>query len=57
VTVTVNPKIWFELVDFSEAEAGSADAPAEFPEDSQPQLAFVLGTTQLSAYEFAFDAR
>jgi hypothetical protein len=57
VTVTVNPKIWFELVDFSKAEAGSADAPAEFPEDSQPQLAFVLGTTQLSAYEFAFDAR
>jgi hypothetical protein len=57
VTVTVNPKIWFDLVDFSEAEVGSADAPAELPEGSQPQIAFVLGTTQLSAYNFRFDAR
>jgi hypothetical protein len=54
VTVTVNPKIWFDLVDFAQAEVGRDDAPAEFPEDSQPQRAFVLGTTQLSAYKFSF---
>ncbi len=54
VTVTVNPKIWFDLVDFTDAEAGSASAPADLPQGSQPQLAFVLGTTQLSAYKFAF---
>jgi hypothetical protein len=54
VSVTVNPKIWFDLVDFSEAEEASADAPADFPVDSQPQIAFVLGTTQLSAYKFSY---
>jgi hypothetical protein len=54
VTVTVNPVIWFDLVDFTDAEPGSADQPAEFPIDSQPQIAFVLGVTQLSAYKFRY---
>lgn len=54
VTATINPKVWFDLVDFADAEAGSAAAPAEFPEDSQPQIAFVLGVTQLSAYKFRY---
>jgi hypothetical protein len=54
VTVTVNPKIWFDLVDFTEAEPGRADAPADLPDGSQPQIAFVLGTTQLSAYKFKY---
>jgi hypothetical protein len=54
VTVTVNPKIWFDLVDFTDADAGSADAPADLPADSQPQIAFVLGVTQLSAYKFSY---
>jgi hypothetical protein len=56
VTVTVNPKIWFDLVDFSEAAEGSVESPADLPDDSQPQLAFVLGTTQLSAYKFRFSS-
>jgi hypothetical protein len=54
VIVTVNPKIWFDLVDFTEAEQGSADAPVDLPQGSQPQLAFVLGVTQLSAYKFSY---
>lgn len=56
VTATVNPKIWFDLVDFAGADEGSADAPAEFPDDSQPQIAFVLGVTQLSAYKFRYSS-
>lgn len=54
VTVTVNPKIWFDLIDFTEADQASEDAPADFPTGSQPQLTFVLGVTQLSAYEFSY---
>lgn len=54
VTLTVNPVVWFDLVDFTEAEEGSVDAPAELPPDSQPQIAFVLGVTQLSAYKFSY---
>lgn len=56
VTVVVNPKIWFDLIDFTEAEEGSADAPADFPDGSQPQITFVLGVTQLSAYEFSYSS-
>jgi hypothetical protein len=56
VSVTVNPQIWFDLVDFTEAEEASAEAPADFPADSQPQIAFVLGTTQLSAYKFSYSS-
>lgn len=54
VTVTVDPSVWFNLVDFDDAEEGSADMPADLPEGSQPELAFVLGTTQLSAYKFSY---
>lgn len=54
VTVTVNPVVWFDLVDFSDAKVGSADAPADFPDGSEPQIAFVLGVTQLSAYKFGY---
>jgi hypothetical protein len=56
ITVNVNPKIWFDLVDFSDAEEASEDAPADLPEGSQPQIAFVLGVTQLSAYKFSFSS-
>jgi len=54
VTVRVKPKIWFSLVDFAQAEPGSADEPAEFAPDSQPKIAFSLGVTQLSAYAFSY---
>lgn len=57
ITVTINPKIWFDFLDFTAAELGSADAPVEFPEGSTEQIAFVLGVTQLSAYKFGFSSR
>lgn len=54
VTVRVDPSVWFDLVDFSALDAGSEDAPSEFPSGSQPRLAFAQGLAQLSAYEFAY---
>jgi hypothetical protein len=57
VTVLVNPKIWFDLVDFSELAPATDAAPVEFPAGSQPKIAFALGLAQLSAYEFSFSAR
>jgi hypothetical protein len=56
VTVSVNPKIWFDLVDFAELEPAAGDEFVEFPGDSQPKIAFALGLAQLSAYEFSFSA-
>lgn len=56
ITVSINPKIWFDLVDFTDAEQASEDEPADLPEGSQPQIAFVLGVTQLSAYKFSYSS-
>jgi hypothetical protein len=56
VTVSVNPKIWFDLVDFTELGPMLDDTPLEFPSDSQPQIAFAQGLAQLSAYKFAYSA-
>lgn len=57
VTVQVTPKVWFDLVDFSELMPASNDDAVEFPVDSQPKIAFALGLAQLSAYHFSFAAR
>jgi len=54
VTIAVNPAVWFNLVDFSAIEPGSAEAPSSFPAGSQPKLAFAQGLAQLSAYEFSY---
>ena len=54
VTAVVDPKVWFDLVDFSQIPEGSADAPSEFPAKSQPEIAFAQGVAQLSAYKFSF---
>lgn len=54
VTVLVRPQVWFELVDFAELEPGTAEAPAEFPDESQPAIAFAQGLAQLSAYHFSY---
>src|SRR5690606_37323900 len=43
VTVQVTPKVWFDLVDFSELAPSATAEPTEFPADSQPKLAFALG--------------
>lgn len=54
VTVRIDPSVWFYLVDFSELEPGSEDAPSEFEPGSQPRIAFSDGLAQLSAYEFSY---
>jgi len=54
VTVAITPKVWFDLVDFSELAPTADDSAPEFPLDSQPKIAFSLGLAQLSAYEFSF---
>lgn len=54
ITITIDPVVWFDLVDFSEADLGNPDEPAELPVDSQPRIAFALGVTQLSAYKFRY---
>jgi len=56
VTVQINPKVWFDLVDFAELAPPAGDAPVQFPADSQPKIAFALGLAQLSAYKFSFSA-
>ncbi len=56
VTVVVNPKVWFDLVDFAELEPAADDSAVEFPSDSQPKIAFAQGLAQLSAYKFSFSA-
>jgi hypothetical protein len=60
VSVAVNPKIWFDLVDFAELvptpENTAEDTPLSFPSDSQPKIAFAQGLAQLSAYKFSFSA-
>jgi hypothetical protein len=56
VSVLVNPKIWFDLVDFAELAPAANAEPVEFPADSQPKIAFALGLAQLSAYKFSFSA-
>jgi hypothetical protein len=54
VTVTVDPAVWFNVVDFAQADVGSAEAPAELSADSQPQIAFAQGVAQLNAYKFSY---
>ncbi|MFT3837910.1 MAG: hypothetical protein QM723_13040 [Myxococcaceae bacterium] len=53
VLVTVKPKIWFNLVDFSQVPAGTATAPTVIAPSSTAHIAFALGLGQLSAYEFS----
>lgn len=54
VTVTVKPSVWFDLVDFSKVEPGTAEAPTEIPHGDIAQIGFALGLVQLSAYHFGY---
>lgn len=54
VTVTVNPRTWLDLVDFSEVAEGTSDAPTQVEKGETAQIGFALGLVQLTAYEFAF---
>lgn len=55
VTITLHPRVWFNLVDFRELEEGTAERPTAFGPESTARIAFALGLTQLSAYTFAFE--
>lgn len=52
VLVTVKPRVWFNLVDFTQVAPGTADAPTLVDPASVPHIGFALGLAQLSAYEF-----
>jgi hypothetical protein len=56
ITITIDPKVWFDLADFSELEPTVDDTPVELPADSQPKIAFAQGLAQLSAYKFAYSS-
>jgi hypothetical protein len=54
VTLTVTPRVWFNLVDFSTVESGSEDAPTDIVIGQIAHRAFALGVAQLSAYHFGY---
>jgi hypothetical protein len=54
VTLAIEPAVWFALVDFAELEPAEDDSPREFPDASQPKLAFVQGLATSSAYSFRY---
>lgn len=55
VLVTVKPRIWFNLVDFSQVDAGTPESPTLVDRASVPHIAFALGLGQLSAYGFQLE--
>lgn len=56
ITARVDPRVWFELVDFTNVAEGGPESPSAFAADSDAQLGFVLGVSQLSAYTFSYEA-
>ncbi len=54
VTVTVRPRVWFNLVDFVDLNPGTPENPTTPAEDSTARIAFALGVGQLSAYSFSY---
>lgn len=54
MNLTVDPRVWFQLVDFAEMPDGSADAPAVLPPGSGAHVGFLVGLLQLRAYVFTF---
>jgi hypothetical protein len=54
VTLTVTPRIWFNLVDFSDVAPGTAEEPTALVAGDVAYLGFALGVAQLSAYHYSF---
>ena len=54
ITLTVDPRIWLDLVDFSDVAEGTSDAPTQIAKGETAQIGFALGLVQLTAYKFAF---
>ncbi|MFT3926828.1 MAG: hypothetical protein QM778_30060 [Myxococcales bacterium] len=57
VGVTIEPHVWFNLVDFGDVAPGSPEAPTQITGDETAHIAFTLGLVQLSAYRFTFQAQ
>lgn len=54
VTLTVDPSVWFDLVDFSDVDPGSSQSPTTITPGDVPQVAFALGVAQRAAYRFSY---
>lgn len=54
VTITIKPRVWFNLVDFAEIATGTPEAPTVIGTDTTAHIGFALGLGQLSAYDFAY---
>jgi hypothetical protein len=54
VTVTVKPRVWFNLLDFAQVAPGSEAAPTVVDPSSVAYVAFAQGLGQLNAYQFSF---
>jgi hypothetical protein len=54
VSVTIEPHVWFNLVDFTGVAPGAPAAPTEIAAGETAQIAFALGLVQLSAYHFSY---
>lgn len=54
VTLTVRPRVWFNLVDFSDLAPGTPAAPTVIAPEHLAHIGFVLGLAQLGAYRFSF---
>lgn len=56
IHVSVAPRAWFNLVDFSKVEPGSEDELVTFEAESQPSIAFSQGLAQIAAYSFRYSS-
>jgi len=54
VTLTVTPRIWFNLVDFTTIEDGEEGAPTSIVRGDVAHKGFTLGVAQLTAYHFEY---
>lgn len=54
VTVTVQPGLWLNLIDFSPLDGGTEAAPTVLPAGSKEQQAFATGLVQIAAYRFRY---
>jgi hypothetical protein len=54
VVVTVKPRVWFNYVDFGALPPGTKEAPTVIEPTAIAHVAFAVGLTQLSAYQFSY---
>lgn len=54
VTVSVDPKVWINFVDFTGVAPGTPEEPTTIAKGETARKGFALGLTQLSAYHFQY---